>query len=128
MSRRLGHLEQEILLVLTPRSGRSPILYTSEIARRIFGAGASNSQLTSLRRALGSLRCKKLIHEGPRQRGPRWENTWQGEAGLDLKRLGKLLNMLRGELQGERDAAVLAIERERKRLGGDWLQILRVRT
>ena len=136
MSRHLGHLEQSILAALKLRSGLSPILSTSEIARHIFGAGASRSQIISLRRALSSLVRKKLIE--PKPSGPRGENTWQRRAihqrkvhyenRPDLTRLAKLLGMCGSQHQGERDAAALAIERERKRLGGNWLQILRVRT
>lgn len=125
MSRRLGHLEQEILLVLTPKSGRPPILSSSAIARDIFGARPSNSDLTSLRRALGTLRRKKLIHEGPRL--PWRGKTWQRPAELDPKRLAKLLGMLGSAHQGEIVAAARAIEAERKRLGLSWTQILKVR-
>jgi hypothetical protein len=130
---RLGYLEQAVLEALTPKSGRTVIRSTSEIARHIFGARASNSELASLRRALASLRRKKRIHGG-REPG-RGENTWRRakdthsrqryEDGLDLTRLAKLLNMLSSDHQGERDTTVRAIERDRKRLGGDWVQILR---
>jgi hypothetical protein len=47
------------------------------------------------------------------------------EDGPDLTRLFKLLGICGSEHQGERDAAALAIERERKRLGGgSWAQII----
>lgn len=152
MGKGYGPVQRAVLEAVTASGWRA--MPVPDIASAVFPKGATASNLASMRRALANLRQdgwivkvgrdwitkevqgkkdrQKERHQKNRERSHREQESWsryfhskrKAEPKADTDLLVKFLGMLGSDQDGERLNAARLVERERKRLGLSWAELI----